>query len=73
MKASPTYLTSNDTESQPVAPLGMTLSELLRLPRAGIARRFGPRALLDLDIALARQAAPRQPPGPPSPQRADRP
>jgi protein ImuB len=41
--------------------MGVTrLGELLRLPRAGLARRFGPAALLDLDIALARQAAPRR-------------
>jgi len=41
--------------------MGVTrIGELLRLPRAGIARRFGPEALLDLDIALARQAAPRR-------------
>jgi protein ImuB len=38
----------------------MQIGELLRLPRAGIARRFGPRALLELDIALARQTAPRR-------------
>jgi len=41
--------------------LGVTcLGELLRLPRAGIARRLSPAAILDLDIALARQAAPRR-------------
>jgi protein ImuB len=33
---------------------------LLRLPRAGLARRLGPAAVLDLDIALARQLAPRR-------------
>jgi len=38
----------------------MRVGELLRLPRAGIARRFGPDAVLDLDTALARQAAPRR-------------
>jgi protein ImuB len=41
--------------------LGVTrLGELLRLPRAGVARRFGPAAVLELDRALARQAAPRR-------------
>jgi protein ImuB len=33
---------------------------LLRVPRAGVARRFGPAAVLELDIALAKQAAPRR-------------
>ena len=36
------------------------IGELMRLPRAGLARRFGPAMVLDLDIALARQAAPRR-------------
>jgi protein ImuB len=36
------------------------IGELLRLPRSGLARRFGPDVLLDLDIALGRQAAPRR-------------
>ncbi|HEX4153362.1 MAG TPA: DNA polymerase Y family protein [Steroidobacteraceae bacterium] len=36
------------------------IGELMRLPRAGIARRLGADALLDLDIALMRQAAPRR-------------
>ena len=36
------------------------VGELLRLPRAGMTRRFGAAAVLDLDIALARQAAPRR-------------
>jgi protein ImuB len=41
--------------------MGITrIGELLRLPRAGLARRLGPAAVLDLDIALARQAAPRR-------------
>jgi protein ImuB len=41
--------------------MGVTrIGELLRLPRAGMARRFTPAAVLDLDIALARQAAPRR-------------
>ncbi len=41
--------------------LGITrLGEVLRLPRAGLARRLGPGAVLDLDIALGRQAEPRR-------------
>jgi protein ImuB len=36
------------------------VGELLRLPRAGMARRFGAAAVLELDIALSRQAAPRR-------------
>jgi protein ImuB len=41
--------------------MGVTrLKELMRLPRAGLARRLSPAALVDLDIALARQAAPRR-------------
>lgn len=36
------------------------LGELLRLPRAGLARRLGPGALLDLDVALARHPGPRR-------------
>lgn len=36
------------------------LGELLRLPRTGLARRFGPAILRDLDVALAHQAAPRR-------------
>ena len=38
----------------------MRMGELLRLPRAGLARRLGPAAVVDLDIALAKQAAPRR-------------
>jgi protein ImuB len=38
----------------------MRVGELLRLPRAGLARRLSPAAVLDLDIALGRQAAPRR-------------
>ena len=37
-----------------------TIGELLRLPRAGLARRLGTAAVQDLDIALARQPAPRR-------------
>jgi len=41
--------------------LGLSrIGELMRLPRAGIARRFGPARVLDLDIALARAPAPRR-------------
>lgn len=36
-----------------------TLGELLRLPRAGFARRFGPARLADLDRLLGRRADPR--------------
>src|ERR1700676_5159139 len=39
--------------------MGVTcMGEVLRLPRAGLARRLGPAAVQDLDIALARQFAP---------------
>jgi protein ImuB len=37
-----------------------SIGELLRLPRGGLARRFGPAAVLDLDIALGRASAPRR-------------
>lgn len=36
------------------------VGEALRLPRAGLARRIGPEALNDLDVALARQLSPRR-------------
>lgn len=36
------------------------IGELLRLPRTGLARRLGPAAVMDVDIALAKQAAPRR-------------
>ncbi len=36
-----------------------TLGELMRLPRAGFARRFGPALLADLDRLLGRRADPR--------------
>jgi len=38
----------------------LRIGELLRLPRAGVARRFGPEALRDLDVAVGKQAAPRR-------------
>jgi len=46
---------------QTLRAMGITrIGELLRLPRAGISRRLSPAAVLELDIALARQAAPRR-------------
>jgi protein ImuB len=46
---------------QTLRAMGVTrMGELLRLPRAGLARRLGTDAVQDLDIALARQAAPRR-------------
>jgi protein ImuB len=46
---------------QTLRAMGVTcLGELLRLPRAGLARRLKPALVQDLDIALARQAAPRR-------------
>jgi protein ImuB len=46
---------------QALRALGVSrIGELLRLPRAGLARRFGAAAVLELDIALARQTAPRR-------------
>jgi protein ImuB len=46
---------------QTLRSMGVTrMGELLRLPRAGLARRLGTAAVQDLDIALARQFAPRR-------------
>jgi protein ImuB len=46
---------------QTLRSMGVTsIGELLRLPRAGLARRFSPAAVLDLDIALGRSSAPRR-------------
>jgi protein ImuB len=46
---------------QRLRSLGITrLGEVLRLPRAGLARRLGSGAVLDLDIALGKQAGPRR-------------
>lgn len=43
-----------------LAAMGVrTLGELLRLPRAGFARRFGPAQLADLDRLLGRRADPK--------------
>jgi protein ImuB len=46
---------------QTLRAMGVTqIGELLRLPRAGLARRLGTAVVQDLDIALARQPAPRR-------------
>ncbi len=46
---------------QTLRAMGVThMDELLRLPRAGLARRLGVEAVLDLDIAMGRQSAPRR-------------
>jgi protein ImuB len=46
---------------QTLRAMGVTqVGELLRLPRAGLARRLGTAAVQDLDIALARHPAPRR-------------
>ncbi len=46
---------------QTLRAMGVTrVGELLRLPRAGLARRLSPAMVQDLDIALARQSAPRR-------------
>ncbi len=46
---------------QTLRAMGVTrVGELLRLPRAGLARRLGAAMVQDLDVALARQAAPRR-------------
>jgi len=51
----------DDARLQTLRAMGVTrIGELLRLPRAGVARRFGKATLQDLDIALARQFAPRR-------------
>jgi protein ImuB len=58
----PIACTSWDDEIlQTLRALGVAkLGELLRLPRDGLARRFGPAVVQALDIALGRQAAPRR-------------
>ncbi len=58
----PIACTAWDTERlQTLRAMGVTrLGELLRLPRAGLARRLSPALVQDLDIALARQSAPRR-------------
>jgi protein ImuB len=46
---------------QTLRAMGVTrMGELLRLPRAGLVRRLGAATVQDLDIALARQFAPRR-------------
>jgi protein ImuB len=51
----------NSERLQTLRSMGVTrMGELLRLPRAGLARRLGTDALRDLDIAMARQPAPRR-------------
>ena len=50
-----------DQENTRLMAMGVrTLGELMRLPRAGFARRFGPAQLADLDRLLGRRADPRQ-------------
>jgi protein ImuB len=58
----PIAVTAWDAERlQALRAMGLTrLGELMRLPRAGLARRLGPSALLDLDMALARAPMPRR-------------
>jgi protein ImuB len=58
----PIACTAWDAERlQTLRAMGVTrLGELLRLPRAGLARRLSPAMVLDLDIALGRQPAPRR-------------
>jgi protein ImuB len=58
----PIACTAWDTDRlQRLQSLGITRwGEVLRLPRAGLARRLSPGAVLDLDIALGRQAGPRR-------------
>jgi protein ImuB len=50
-----------EEENLRLAAMGVhSLGELLRLPRAGFARRFGPAQLADLDRLLGRRADPRR-------------
>jgi protein ImuB len=50
-----------EDENARLAAMGVhTLGELMRLPRAGFARRFGPAQLADLDRLLGRRADPRK-------------
>ena len=58
----PIACTAWDAERlQTLRAMGVTcMGELLRLPRAGLARRLGAAAVLDLDLALGRQFAPRR-------------
>jgi protein ImuB len=58
----PIACTAWDVERlQTLRAMGVTrMGELLRLPRAGLARRLGVATVQDLDIALGRQCAPRR-------------
>jgi protein ImuB len=58
----PIACTAWDIEQlQTLRAMGVTrMGELLRLPRAGLARRLGAATVQDLDIALGRQCAPRR-------------
>jgi protein ImuB len=58
----PIACTGWDSEQlQTLSAMGVTrLGELLRLPRAGLARRLNAALVRDLDIALARSFAPRR-------------
>jgi protein ImuB len=58
----PIACTAWDAERlQTLRALGITrVGEMLRLPRGGLARRLSPRVVRDLDIAVARQPAPRR-------------
>jgi protein ImuB len=50
-----------EAENARLTAMGVTtLGELMRLPRAGFARRFGPARLADLDRLLGRRADPRR-------------
>jgi protein ImuB len=62
LAALPVTCTAWDVERlEALRALGvLKIGEMLRLPRAGMTRRFGASLTLDLDIALARQAAPRR-------------
>ncbi len=54
------YLHWPPAELQRLRSMGVTcLGELLRLPRAGLARRIGPQRLLQLDQLTGRRADPR--------------
>ncbi|HEV7608150.1 MAG TPA: DNA polymerase Y family protein [Steroidobacteraceae bacterium] len=50
-----------EEENARLAAMGVrTLGDLMRLPRAGFAKRFGPVALADLDRLLGKRADPRR-------------
>jgi protein ImuB len=74
LAALPLACTAWDAERlQTLNSMGVrSVGELLRLPRAGVARRFTPGTVLDLDIALGRQAAARRAFVPPERFRARR-